>query len=154
MENLENYSTCSFKSKKPIISFKDKGESRKIIFENPNKLEVIEVRVDGGLICGDMPKCDYMLYIPSGYKYKENYIELKGSDIRHAVEQITLTIKYLLKHASKTIQRQNIRKGYIISRRVPKADTSIQTHKVRMKKDCNLDLVVRTGQANEILNCR
>lgn len=154
MENLDNYSVCSTRSKKAIITFKDKGESRKMTFNNPNKLEVIEIKIDGCLINNEnILKYDYMLYIPSGYRYKENYVELKGSNIDHAVEQISSTIKYLWKWASKTVQKQDIRKGYIISRRVPRADTSVQRHKLQMKKTYNLDLEVKTGHYTETLGC-
>ena len=154
MNNLANYSTSATKSNKSIITFKDKGESRKISFNNPEQLEIIEIKIDGGLICNvKMVKCDYMLYIPSGYKYRENYIELKGSDIAHAVEQIISTVQYLLRNASGSIKKDNERKGYIISRRVPKADTSVQTHKERMKKSYSLNLVVRTGTFTETLAC-
>ena len=47
MNNLANYSTSATKSKKSIITFKDKGESRKISFNNPEQLEIIEIKIDG-----------------------------------------------------------------------------------------------------------
>ena len=40
MNNLANYSTSATKSNKSIITFKDKGESRKISFNNPEQLEI------------------------------------------------------------------------------------------------------------------
>ena len=64
-----------------------------ITFENPRTLEVEKIKVDGCAIKNSI-KCDFML-IPENLP--EHYIELKGKDIKHALQQITETINKLSK---------------------------------------------------------
>ncbi len=144
MENLKNYLNCSINSNEKLIVFKDKRTPRKLIIENKSKLNIIKITIDGGLLPQSIQKCDFMLYIPKGCMHKEIYIELKGSNIKHAVDQIRSTINYLIKNTY-SIQKKNKRKGYIIGSRIPSADTSVQKHKINMKKEYNLELIVKTG---------
>lgn len=140
-----SHSNCCTLSKKKVISFQDKGSHRKMIFRNPSELEILEVHIDNCIIKGERIRCDFMLYIEEkNDKFRENYIEIKGSDIEHAVNQITSTIDYLIEN-HKT-RKNTSRAGYIICSKYPSADTSSQSHKIKMRKKYNLDLTIKTNK--------
>ena len=74
-------------------------------------------------------RCDYAL-MPS--EEVEIYLELKGSDIVHAVEQIESTIRLLSDNP------QKIKKlCFVVSTRVPKYTTNIQQLQIQFKKKFN-----------------
>jgi len=94
-----------------------------VLRENKSKIEinnakgVQKVTVDGCAIT-DGIRCDYMVIIPGTV---EIYIELKGHNVCHAVEQIKRTIEIL------SIDKFNFpKKSYIICSRFPRQTTDIQ----------------------------
>ena len=61
----------------------------RIVFLNPNQDKILTIEVDGCVINDDnVLRCDYAI-VPSNEV--EIYVELKGSDISHAVKQIKST---------------------------------------------------------------
>ena len=78
-----------------VVTFKDKGSAT---YKYPNKdnNHLAKYRVDGGLIADKGKKCDYLLL---NCERKSSYfIELKGSDISHAIDQIERSIDELKKN--------------------------------------------------------
>ncbi|MCL2682220.1 MAG: hypothetical protein FWE63_01885 [Bacteroidales bacterium] len=76
-----------------IVPFKDKGSSTEYRYENQSSNPLAKYRVDGGLISDDGAKCDYLLL---NCKQRQSYfIELKGSDLIRAIEQIDRSIDKL-----------------------------------------------------------
>lgn len=134
----------SLLSNKKIICFKDNGASRKVIFNNNSRLDVIEIRIDGCFITNDIPKCDFMLLVPSGYQYSENFIELKGANVLRAVEQISSTIDYLSNNG--IVHKTKLKAGYIACSRFPREDTTVQSLKIKMRRDYNLALTIKSQQ--------
>jgi hypothetical protein len=72
---------------------KDKGSKPKYIYDNRSSDYLTKYRVDGGLIDNSGAKCDYLLL--NCNKSQSFFIELKGSDIIHAIEQIDRSIDLL-----------------------------------------------------------
>jgi hypothetical protein len=72
---------------------KDKGSKPQYIYENQTPDYLSKYRVDGGLIDDAGAKCDYLLL--NCNKSQSFFIELKGSDIIHAIEQIDRSIDLL-----------------------------------------------------------
>ncbi|KAA6339010.1 hypothetical protein EZS27_013039 [termite gut metagenome] len=70
----------------------DKGSPIKYIYDNQSLDYLSKYRVDGGLIT-DGIKCDYLLL--NCNKLKSFFIEIKGSDLIHAVKQIDRSIDVL-----------------------------------------------------------
>lgn len=69
----------------------EKGKS--IVFENVDKMEVICYRVDGGIIGQVSCKCDnLLLFLDDKQAF---FVELKGVDIREALNQIRSAIVLL-----------------------------------------------------------
>jgi len=99
----------------------------KITFLNPNQDKILTIKVDGCVISdNETLRCDYAL-MPSDEV--EIYVELKGSDIVHAVEQIKSTIRLLSDNP------QKIKKlCFVVSTRVPKQTTNIQQLQSQFKK--------------------
>ena len=76
-----------------IVSFKDKGHSTEYRYKNQSSNNLAKYRVDGGLISDNDAKCDFLLL---NCEQKQSYfIELKGSDISRAIEQIDRSIDKL-----------------------------------------------------------
>lgn len=76
-----------------ILSFRDKGHSTEYRYINQSFNHLAKYRVDGGLISDNGAKCDYLLL---NCERKHSYfIELKGSDLIRAVEQINRSIDEL-----------------------------------------------------------
>ena len=111
----------------------------KITFLNPNKDEILIIKVDGCVISdNETLRCDYAL-IPSDAV--EIYVELKGSDIAQAVKQIESTINLL------SANPQKIKKlCFVVSTRVPKHTTSIQQLKSQFDKKFNASFKIKNIQ--------
>ena len=76
-----------------IVPFKDKGHSTEYRYKNQSSNHLAKYRVDGGLISDDGAKCDFLLLV---CEQKQSYfIELKGSDMIRAIEQIDRSIDKL-----------------------------------------------------------
>ena len=76
-----------------IVSFKDKGHSTEYRCMNHSVNHLAKYRIDGGLIPDNNAKCDFLLL---NCEQKQSYfIELKGSDIVRAIEQIDRSIDIL-----------------------------------------------------------
>lgn len=91
---IENYQDCQlFSDNRSRAVFKDAKVSREYIGKNINKKELKGLRVDDCLII-DGQKCDYLLInINDKTLY---FIELKGSDLIKAIDQIDRTLDILL----------------------------------------------------------
>ena len=134
---------CSEKISHKNILIEEK-KSSKIVFINENSIELTKVQVDG---CLDIQgvKCDWLLIINE--PYIEIYIELKGSDVEHAFDQIENTIKIVSKNY-KTV----LKYCYIITTRCPITSTQIQVKAKSFKKNYNAVLKVKKTGSNESFN--
>lgn len=112
--------------KKPcdqIVSLKEQGK----IFKLHNSSAFSQVKLDGGVIpAGAGPKsCDYYLFIENS---TEIFVELKGRQVEHGLEQLFSSINQFL---------QGFPKGYaclVPSKVPPAASTKIQQAKMKMGK--------------------
>lgn len=107
----------------------------KLVIENKDKVNATKVTVDGCEITSGI-RCDYMCLI----KDSEIYIELKGQDIKHAIEQLETTIKKL----SSNIETQK-KKSFIICTRSPLTSASIQNVRVKFRKKYNSEFIVKSS---------
>lgn len=91
---IENYQNCQlFSDNRSRAVFKDAKVSREYIGKNINKKELKGLRVDDCLII-DGQKCDYLLINVNDKTIY--FIELKGSDLMKAIDQIDQTLDILL----------------------------------------------------------
>ncbi|HBK21592.1 MAG TPA: hypothetical protein DDZ60_03520 [Planktothrix sp. UBA10369] len=111
----------------------------KLVIENPNQFRVCVIEVDGCAIKEGL-RCDYLV-IPDQQDIKkviEIYIELKGSKILHAIEQLEATMKKLSDDPAK---QEKV--CIIISTRCPLAGNDIQNFKKDFIKKYNAKLEVK-----------
>lgn len=132
-----------------LIVFRDAGRQN-LTLKNNQGFKFRKIIVDGCVITDkNSPgekKCDFLLTIPDHPQYKEYYIELKGSDIKHAVEQIYSTIRKL-----SSVPIKQMKKGYIICNKSPMLTTHIQKIQKQAREQFNLVLVVRCSPHTDIL---
>ena len=93
--NIENYEAClDFNDGRSKAVFKDRGSGlSKFNAINQASKTIMGLRVDDCLI-KEGAKCDYLLIIEA--EKKLYFIELKGSDLVKAVDQISTTLDKLL----------------------------------------------------------
>lgn len=128
--------------KKIVLQEENKS---KITFLNPNQDKILTIKVDGCVISdNETLRCDYAL-MPSDEI--EIYVELKGSDIVHAVAQLESTIR-LLSDNPKKIKKL----CFVVSTRVPRQTTSIQQLQSQFKKKFNASFRVKNIQDEYDLN--
>lgn len=127
---------CIVKTQESNIKFEE--NQKKIIFRNPSRLVFLKVDVDGCTITGKDIRCDKLLL--SFDEHQEYYVELKGTDVKHAISQIEETIK-------KLGEFDDCRRAYIISTNVAPAFTTYIQMKAKLFKDkFKASLVVREKQ--------
>ena len=105
---------------------------RKIIFINKKKILVEKIIVDNCAITQGV-RCDFLVK----YLDLENFIELKGEDLKHAFEQIQRSIKIL--SSNKKIV------SYIITSRSPLSAAEIQNKRLQFKRKLNSELIVKNN---------
>lgn len=123
--------TCVTATKNPIEKFEENRSILKI--HNRKRITLSRRQVDGCLISTGI-KCDWMLVDEASDT--EIYIELKGCDVGHAVEQICKTVEQLGSAKSK-------KWGYVICTRSPMSVTEIQLATKKVAKSHKLTLRVR-----------
>ncbi|MCH4895959.1 hypothetical protein E0494_04515 [Marinilabiliaceae bacterium JC040] len=112
-----------------------------------NAKGIVKIKVDGCAINdNNILKCDYLLHIldESDNKkvIKEIFIELKGKNIPHAIEQIKNTIEIL-----STDKKKCPKLSFVIATKVKPSFTSIiQKNKIFFKKNYNSSLNIETKE--------
>lgn len=119
-----------------------KERKSKCIFSNPNRHLLTKVNVDGCQITKGV-KCDYLIL---DHCRNEYFVELKGKDLPHAIEQLEASIQQL-SDKNNIINKQAI----IVSSRNPSNDTSIQRAKAEFKKKYKTELIAKNIQAEIII---
>ncbi len=83
------YSSCS--QKQAVVVSQENGNEHRLC--NDSRVAVYQYHVDGGIIKGnDEKRCDYVVEALTVPKPSAFFIELKGSDLMDALEQIDVTI--------------------------------------------------------------
>jgi len=127
--------TCNECSDNKIIVAEE--NKRKFIFKNNSNSMVNKVKVDDCYIKKGL-RCDYLIeLIDSNVVKTVFYIELKGSDINHAIKQIESTLQYC-----KQIHNDANKECYIILSKFPSSGTSSQILKKKFKRDNGIQLYI------------
>lgn len=133
---------CIQPTKDSKIKFEE--NKRKIIFLNPDRKDYKRVQVDGCAIDDKVTlRCDKLLV--SADEHEERYVELKGTDVMHAIDQLESTIVRLGEF-------DDNRHAYVISTNVaPAYTTKIQQKVLQFKRKYNSELVVKEKQLEVVL---
>jgi len=125
-------SICIVKTNDSVIQFREKRS--KICFNNAKRKYFKRVQVDGCAIKEGL-RCDNLLC--SEDEHDEYYIELKGSDIAHAISQLRNTITQIG-------QYDYNRHSYIVCTKfAPQLSTKLQIAKKYFKSRFKSDLIVK-----------
>lgn len=121
-------------------NIKFEENKKKIIFRNPNRKECLKIQIDGCAIkYGE--KCDNLLKVGKAKEQgPEYYVELKGEDVGHALEQIKRTIQTIHNDRSPVM-------AFIICTNVsPALNTKIQKFKKQLKEKYQAVVVIKERQ--------
>lgn len=98
---------------------------------NPHKRTVERVQVDGCAITEGC-RCDWMVVLEDAISNEELFVELKGSGVYHAVEQLQVTIETLSENAASFPKR-----SFVVFNRNPMYGTDVQRYKKTFRRDFN-----------------
>ena len=133
MKNVDKACICSTKDSQ--IKFEE--NKRKIIFLNPSNHRYKKVKVDGCAIKTGQ-KCDDLLI--SQDEHEEHFVELKGVDIMHTIDQLEQTIL-------KIGEFDDNRHSYIICVNVaPAYTTTIQKKQKYFRQKYKSELLIKEKQ--------
>lgn len=94
MSNIDN--CIKFYDERGNATVSEEGKS--FTLKNISKVKIKCVKVDGCVYDSKTTKCDYLMIAEIKKKPKAYFIELKGCDIPHAVDQLYLTVNDLKSH--------------------------------------------------------
>ncbi|MCO6173535.1 hypothetical protein NHF50_00605 [Flavobacterium sp. NRK F10] len=121
-----------------IKQFSDCSSNSKVASENGKRFEInssenfTRLNIDGCVInLNGQERCDFGFLRHTTDEFY--FIELKGSDIEKAFNQIVATIKLI--NSEFFVIPKNKRLGFIISSRVPSAGTDIKKIKQKFARD-------------------
>lgn len=129
-----------------IIIVRDEGNPRIWKGLNTGHKKVIKYRVDNGLITSKtLAKCDYAVWIEGENLY---LIELKGTDYRHALEQIENSLDMLI--IKPNISTNSVNGRIVLSRgRIPNIRYSREPAIIKKLKKLNGSLISKTNLLEE-----
>ncbi len=127
---MRSFGKCESVTVNPLIPVKAKHCC--ITFQNPNRTKVRYIKIDDCVITKGL-RCDWLLI---NEKHHEHYVELKGSDVRHAFEQIEETIKQVGENTDQ-------RKAWVISTRSPLLSPEIQKQQLIFRKKYKVAVLVK-----------
>jgi hypothetical protein len=136
---MQSKSHCQTKTTNPLIPLREPRTKSQLIIANPQRSEVTLIKVDGCEITDNATlRCDYAVDLHTGL---EIYVELKGSDIKHAIEQIESTIRIM--SSSPQLARKLC---LVVSTRVPRQGTNIQSLQRKFMLQYRASLRIKNGK--------
>ena len=141
---IESFDKLGFMPEQPLklrklISVKENG--RRYILKFDKERYCVSFLVDGGIITTGV-RCDKLIVVRLGdtsdSREAEIFVELKGKDIKHAIEQLEATLD------NKIFGNKNVSKvkARIVGQSIPKntGNSELERAKVRFMKKYNCDL--------------
>lgn len=137
---MRDFQSCERVCSDPNISVSDSGSRNnrsKFRLHNPKRSSIKIVQVDDCVIKEGM-RCDYLIILSNN---QEIYIELKGSNVKHAVEQISRSIDLLTCNCNSIVKL-----CFISSTRCPINSAEIQNLKKKIRRKYNAKLTIKNGE--------
>ena len=130
------------------VSTAEKGV--KYTLEDLADRNTVVYQVDGSIIT-DGNKCDKLVLVElkAGEEWAEIFVELKGTDVKHALEQIKATVgKQIFQHASnKDIRARIVAKSFPSSKSSPEVEKARK--ELKSKHNCELK-TIKNGQKDRL----
>lgn len=142
--NFPNCTEENNNAKITIIDQESKNNKSKVVLENPERKKIQIIQIENCVIPEGTKggRCDKLIVvIPDDSLI---FIELKGNDVKKAIEQLIDSINYIKQKCS-DIKNKKI--SCIIScTRCPLSATDIQNHKKIFKDTYQATLLIKSGQ--------
>lgn len=127
-----DFGNCEELVKHPKIVL---AENRsKLVFNNPRRKKVRKILIDDCVIKEGI-RCDYLLITEEDI---EHFIELKGCDVEHALQQLSNSIEKVSASPFKTPKL-----SFIVCTRHPALTPKMQKYKFDFKKKYNCILITK-----------
>ena len=126
---MSKFGKCEEPTNNLLISLKERRS--KILFKNDAQRKVRKITIDGCYIKNETC-CDYLLI---NEEQTEHYVELKGSDLSRALEQIQATVQRVSE-----CPKTKSKKAFIVTTRQPKITAKIANLRVSLRRDFRIDL--------------
>ncbi len=129
----ENEARCIESLHHSKIKVHDKGTNVSAVFLNPEKRTVERIRVDGCLAPVGQTAVDFLVSMPN---VVDVIVELKGTDLRRAFEQVEATIEFLQRRKNIQMKPPNspVMGILIICSEYPSNNTRIQRKRDILEK--------------------
>ena len=118
--------------KRDIFSIREKGACYRL--EKLGGCENVDYQVDGGLIPKvdtDNPKCDHLLLIRvSETEWIHVFIELKGTDVKHGLEQLEATLRHPL---FKPYTSNEKRVACLVAKSIPSSKSNPEIERLKQR---------------------
>lgn len=134
-KKLKSVEECTETIKIPLIVLEE--NRKKMTFHNKQRKDIRKIKVDGCAMT-EGKRCDYLVI---NDKDCEHFVELKGTDVEHACEQLSISITKLSKNL-----KQEKHSFVIASRVIPAISTTIQRFKSQFRSKFNCKLIVKNQQ--------
>lgn len=150
-ERFTDSSLIEFSDNRRVVVLIDK-KGGKVCYrgENSQGNELIAYKVEDGILKNEQGlKCDFALYTVSTNTIR--FIELKGSNLNHAIKQIINSIRNVLgKH---TIKVDKVHGRVVLSKaRTPDLNSSYEKELKKMLKERNGNFRKATSQLKEVID--
>ena len=133
--------------KRDIFSIREKGACYRL--EKLGGCENVDYQVDGGLIPKvdtDNPKCDHLLLIRvSETEWIHVFIELKGTDVKHGLEQLEAILLHPL---FKPLASNERRVARLVPKSMPSSKNNPEIHRLK-ERIAKLNCTVKTMKPNQ-----
>ena len=136
MKDFGDCETAKKNSKIVLVDPNSQNPRSKFCLDNPKKAKTRVIQVDDCAIKQGI-RCEYLIILPNE---QELYVELKGSNVEHAVEQIATSIQRL------TSDTSALKLGFIASTRCPINSTEIQILKKKFRQQYKAKLIIKNGE--------
>lgn len=119
----------------PRMLAKTPKASSTLMLHNPQRLAVTTLEPEQFFPPGEQ-NCDYVFRVPD--KPLDLYVELKGSNLPHALDQLTNTLRLL---PPSTIPKECV---VVVRRSPPNGDTQTQQRKLAFERRHKCKLITKT----------
>lgn len=107
-----------------------------LYLDNPGQITIEQIEVDGCAIT-EGRRCDWLVRVMDVAPNEEIFVELKGTGVSDAIQQLRETIVKL------SVQKNTLRKrAVIVFTRNPMSGTDMQNHQVKFLKEFKATLLL------------
>ena len=128
-----------------IIVSRDTGTKREYRAFNKDSCRVTQYKIDGDIVCDTSIRCDFL--VMNDDRRDAYLIELKGSDIEHALDQLEKTARRFQKELSGYCIKYRL----VCSRVRTQASHSTKYKKFKKKHDGVNEFICKENQIEEII---